>query len=78
MDWKSLQLDKSAKIFKVHNFVYMKGGANFHLEVNEYLDGTCMGYGEHSTDRSNHLEAVNGQSTQECLEKLIQQVEAQK
>ena len=75
MDWKSVQTN-GGKIFKVHNFTYMHKGATYLLEVDEFADGNCSGHGEHSTDKSNVLESVSGNSVKECLEALIAKITA--
>jgi hypothetical protein len=46
-------------------------GVTYHLEVDEFADGTFIGHGEHSTDKNSLLESVNGKSVQECLDALI-------
>lgn len=71
MNWKKVALPEGAKLFKVHHFTYMFKGVNFHLEVDEFMDGTFTGHGEHSTDKSSVLASVSGRSAEECLNALI-------
>ena len=74
MSWKSLTLESGAKLFKSHNFTYMKGGATYALEVDEFADGSFSGHGEHSTDKSNLVQSVSGNSIDECLKNLIDNI----
>jgi hypothetical protein len=49
----------------------MVSGVIYHLEIDEFADGTFTGHGEHSTDKSNIIESVNGSSLEECISTLI-------
>lgn len=71
MDWKKLNIPDGAKLFKVHNFTYMLKGTTFHLEVDEFADGTFSGHGEHSTDKNTVLASVSGKTLEECVASLI-------
>lgn len=71
MDWKKVKIPESAKIFKVHNFTVMHKGTTYHLEVDEFADGTFSGHGEHSTDKSTILASVSGRSAEDCLTALL-------
>ena len=75
MEWKSVSLPGSSKLFKVHNFNFLHNGVNFLLEVDEYSDGSFSGHGEHSTDKNFVIESVSGSTLQECLEELIKRVQ---
>ena len=74
MDWKKTKVPEGAKLFKVHNFTYMIKGTNFHLEIDEFSDGTFTGHGEHSTDKNTVLESVSGKNIDECLGLLIKSI----
>jgi hypothetical protein len=74
MTWKSVPLPSGSKLFKSHNFTYMKGGTTFILEVDEFADGSCSGHGEHSTDKSSLVQSVSGSSVEECLKNLIENI----
>lgn len=74
MDWKSVKVPGGGKLFKVHNFTLMIKGVNYHLEIDEFADGTFIGHGEHSTDKNSLLESVNGSSVQECLTSLTKKI----
>ena len=71
MDWKKVKFPDGAKIFQVHNFTVMYKGTTYHLEVDEYSDGTFSGHGEHSTDKSTILASVSGRSAEECVSSLL-------
>lgn len=70
-EWKNVKLGAGCKVFRVHNFTYMHKGTNFHLEVDEFTDGTFTGHGEQSTDKSSVIESVSGKSLEETLQALI-------
>lgn len=72
--WNKIKLAEGAKLYKVHNFMYMWKGTTYHLEVDEFADGAFIGHGEHSTDKSSVLESVSGKSVEECLAALIKNV----
>ena len=74
-DWKQANTG-SGKLFKVHNYTFMHKGTTYHIEIDEFADGTYTGHGEHSTDKSSVLESVSGSSIKECLESLIQKIES--
>lgn len=74
MNWKTVKVHSGGKLFKVHNFSYMIKGATFHLEVDEFHDGSCTGHGEHSTDKNSFVESVNGKTVEECLNSLIERI----
>ena len=74
MSWKSVSLPTGAKLFKSHNFTYMKGGTTYILEVDEFADGSCSGHGEHSTDKSSVVQSVAGSSIEDCLKSLIKNI----
>lgn len=76
MDWKKVKTPDGAKLFKVHNFTYMIKGSTYHLEVDEFQDGTVTGHGEHSTDKSHVLESVSASSLKDCVEALIKNIKA--
>jgi hypothetical protein len=72
--WNKMKLPEGAKLFKIHNFTYMWKGATYHLEVDEFADGSFTGHGEHSTDKSRVLESVSGKSIEDCLNALTKNV----
>ena len=74
MDWKKTKLPDGAKLFKVHNFMFMLKGMTYHFEVDEFADGTFTGHGEHSTDKNTVLESVSGRSLEECVSALVTSV----
>ncbi len=74
--WRSVKLPAGSKLFKVHSFTLMHKGSTFALEIDEFMDGTFTGYGEHSTDKSRIIDPVNGKSLNDCLQQLVQKVEA--
>lgn len=71
MNWKKVSIPDGAKLFKVHNFTFMLKGSTYHLEVDEFHDGTFTGHGEHSTDKSSVLASVTGKSVEDCVAALI-------
>ncbi len=71
MDWKKVKTPDGAKIFLVHNFTVMHKGTNYHLEVDEFADGSFSGHGEHSTDKSTLLPSASGKSIEECVSNLL-------
>jgi hypothetical protein len=74
MDWKKVKLPEGAKLFNVHTFTYMHKGATYHFEVDEFMDGTFTGHGQHSTDQSGVVESVRGTNVEECLTLLIKNI----
>lgn len=76
MNWKAVKVQPGGKLFKVHNFTYMIKGVTYHLEVDEFHDGTCTGHGEHSTDKNSFVESVNAKSLEEGLNLLIERIGA--
>jgi hypothetical protein len=72
--WKKVKVPSGCKLFKVHNFTFMVSGVIYLLEVDEFMDGSFTGHGEHSTDKSNVIESVNGKSLEDCLELLINKI----
>ena len=74
MEWKNIKIPEGAKLYKVHNYTYMHKGVIYHLEVDEFQDGTFVGHGEHSSDKSNVLESVSGNSVLHCLEILVNKI----
>ena len=75
MSWKNVTLPSGAKMFQVLNFTYMHKGTTYHLEIDEFADGTWSGHGEHSTDKSSVLPSVSGSSLQDCLDALVKTIE---
>lgn len=75
MDWDKVKVSANGKLSKLHNFMYMVGGKNFILEINEYADGRFVGYAELTNDDSFQFEPANGASVEECVSKLISVVE---
>ncbi len=75
MDWKKIKLPQGSKLFRVYNFTYMHAGNTYHLEIDEFNDNAFSGHGEHSIDRSRHLESVSGKTIEECLEGLIKKIQ---
>lgn len=73
-DWKQANIG-AGKLFKVHNFTYMFKGTTYHIEIDEFANGTYSGHGEHSTDKSSVLESVSGTSAKDCLDALIKKIE---
>ena len=78
MEWKKTKVPPGCRLFKSHNFTFMNKGVSFHLEVDEYNDGSYTGHGEHSTDKNLVIESVNGTSLEACLEALINKIEKRK
>lgn len=76
MNWKAVKVAGGAKLFKVHNFTYMVKGVTYHLEVDEFHDGSCTGHGEHSTDKNSFVESVNAKSVEDCLNLLVERIAA--
>lgn len=74
MSWKKVTLPEGAKLFQAHTFTYMHKGVTYHLEVDEFADGTYTGHGEHSTDKNSFLESVSGKSVEDCLAALIKSI----
>ncbi len=75
MSWKSASLPSGSKLFKVHNFNFLYQGTNFHIEIDEYSDGTFTGHGENATDQSYVIESVSGKTLEECLSALLKKIE---
>lgn len=75
MEWKNVKVPAGSKLFKSHNFTFMTKGRSWHLEVDEYSDGSFSGHGEHSTDRNSFVESVSGKSLNECLSALIERIQ---
>jgi hypothetical protein len=71
MNWKKVVAPEGAKLFKVHNFTYMHKGTTWHFEVDEFMDGSFTGHGEHSTDKSSVLESVSAKALEDCVSALI-------
>ena len=74
MDWKKTKVPEGSKLFKAHNFTYLIKGTNYSLEVQEFLDGSFSGHGEHSTDKNTVLASVSGKSLEDCLNALIKSI----
>jgi len=74
MNWKKIPVPEGAKLFKVHNFAFMHKGVTYHLEVDEFADGSFSGHGEHSTDKNTVLASVAGASIEDCLANLMKNV----
>jgi hypothetical protein len=74
MSWKDIKLHSGGKLFKVHNFTYMIKGVTYQLEIDEFIDGTFTGHGEHSTDRNSFVESVSGKSVDDCLTHLVARI----
>ena len=75
MDWKKAKIPSGGRLFKVHNFTFMRKGVTYHLEVDEYNDGAFTGHGEHSTDKNLMIESVSATSVTECLEALMSKID---
>ena len=71
MNWKKIPVPEGTKLFKVHNFTLMVKGTTYHLEVDEFADGSYTGHGEHSTDKSSVLASVSGASVEDCVATLL-------
>lgn len=71
MNWNKVVMPEGAKLFKIHNFTYMHKGTTYLFEVDEFMDGTYTGHGEHSTDKNSVLESVSGKSVEDCIGMLI-------
>jgi len=76
MEWKSVKLPTGAKLFRVHAFTFVVGGATYQIEVDEYQDGNCTGHAERSTDKSSIVEPVSARSIKDCLEGLIGRIKS--
>lgn len=76
MNWKAIKVHSGAKLFKVHNFTYMVKGSTYHLEIDEYQDGSFTGHGEHSTDKNSFVESVTAKTIEDCMEQLLQRIGA--
>lgn len=74
MELKKMKLPEGGRLCRVHNFMYMYKGATWHLEVDEFTDGSCTGHGEHSTDKNSVLESVSSRSVEECLSALVARI----
>ncbi|MBM4251307.1 MAG: hypothetical protein FJ146_05010 [Deltaproteobacteria bacterium] len=74
MNWKAVVRPEGSKLFKVHTFTYVYKGSNYHLEVDEFADGTCTGHGEHSTDKNTVLASVSANNIEGCLSALIKNI----
>ncbi len=74
MEWKAVKLSEGSKLFKLHQFTYLKRGVTYRLEIDEASDGTFTGHGEHSTDKNTVLESVSGSSVEDCLNQLIRRI----
>lgn len=75
MDWKKTKVPVGSKLFQVHNFTFMHSGKTYSLEIDEYIDGTFAGHGEHSTDKNFFIESVSGKSMNECLSALVSKIQ---
>jgi len=75
MDWKQTQIPAGGKLFKVHNFNFLFKGVNFHLEVDEFSDGSFTAHGEQANDKSNVIESVNGKSIDDCLSSILKKIQ---
>ena len=71
MDWSKLTLPEDATLTRLHNFMYMDGGKNYILEINEYGDGRFVGYAELTNDDSTQFAPANGSSMEECISNLV-------
>ncbi len=76
MEWKNIKIPSGAKLFKAHTFTFMMKGNTYHLEVDEFSDGSFTGHGEHSSDRNSFVESVSGRSVNECLSALIERIQS--
>lgn len=76
MSWKDIALPAGTKLYKSHKFNFMSKGATYHIEVDEFTDGSYSGHGEHSTDSSTVVASVSGASVVECLEALVKNIES--
>jgi len=76
VDWKKINLPAGGQVIKSHSFIYLAKGRNFQLEINEYMDGKCIGYGQISNDESQQLKPVNSNSIEGCLQELIDSIHA--
>jgi hypothetical protein len=74
MNWKKLTVPEGAKLFKIHTFTYMVKGTTYHLEVDEFGDGSFSGHGEHSTDKSSVLSSVSATTLEDCLKALMAKI----
>ncbi|MEY4630718.1 MAG: hypothetical protein RIQ81_838 [Pseudomonadota bacterium] len=75
MEWKNIKVPPGAKLFKSHTFTFMVKGSTYHLEIDEYSDGSFTGHGEHSADRNTFVESVSGRTLNECLVGLIERIQ---
>jgi hypothetical protein len=75
MDWSKIKIPSGNRILKIHNFMYMRDGNAYELEVDEFSDGKFTGHGEHSSDESQQLNSVVGDTLETCLQALIDDVE---
>lgn len=76
MDWQKIKLPAGGQLLQAHSFIYLANGRNYQLEINQYSDGRCMGYGQISNDESQQLKPVNGDSLEKCLQSLIDSIHA--
>ncbi len=75
MNWKNIEVPKGSKLFKLHRFTYIHKGVHYAIEVDEYADGVSTAHGEHATDRNYVLESVSANTTDECLQQMLKNIE---
>ena len=74
MDWKTLKIPEGSKLFQIHRFNLIHQGVNYVLEINEHGSTNWVGHGEQATDQNIVIQSVNGNSLEECLNKLIDRI----
>ena len=73
--WKTIKLNGKAKLYRVHHFLYMAGGKTFSIEVQEDSESSFQAHAENNSDPHDPIKSVNGNTLEESLEKITQEIE---
>lgn len=71
MDWTKIKMGGQSKLCYVHHLMYMHGGHNYSIEVQQYSAREFVGYMESTTDSSKQLKPASAETLESCVTSLI-------
>lgn len=73
-NWSGVQIDSKQKLFRLHQFLFLSGGKNYNIEIQESISGSCTGHADNTADPHDAIQPCSGRSVSECLKKLVDEI----
>lgn len=73
-DWHKVSIKSKEKLFRVSQFLFMSGGRNYNIEIQEGLHGGFSAHAENTADPHDAIAPSQGATLQACLEQIVAEI----